>query len=87
MTERLGVRLARGEVLAAPVIEPILARASNDPEEFLRDLSSVYLELNLDVLTERLTRVLFGSRFVGSVDREVVRVGLDGGRGVSAPLR
>ena len=45
--------------LAAPVIEPILARASRHPERFLYDLASVYPELDVGGLTERLARVLF----------------------------
>ena len=46
---------------AAPIIEPILARAASDPEGLLDDLSSVYPDLKVDALTERLARVLFGA--------------------------
>ena len=45
--------------LAAPVIEPILARAATNPEGLLRDLESVYPDLKVDALTERLARLLF----------------------------
>ena len=49
------------QTLAAPIIEPILARAASDPEGLLDDLSSVYPDLKVDALTERLARVLFGA--------------------------
>ena len=41
------------QMLAAPVLEPILARASSDPEGLLRDLSSVYPDLNVGRRAER----------------------------------
>ena len=47
------------QTLAAPVIEPILARAATNPEGLLRDLEAVYPDLKVDALTERLARVLF----------------------------
>ena len=47
------------QTLAAPVIEPILARAASNPEGLLRDLVSVYPDLDTEALTERLARVLF----------------------------
>ena len=45
--------------LAAPVIEPILARAATNPEGLLRDLESAYPNMRVDALTERLARILF----------------------------
>ena len=45
--------------LAAPVIEPVLARASSDPEGLLDDLSVVRPEMDPDALVEHLARILF----------------------------
>ena len=47
------------QTLAAPIIEPILARAATNPEGLLRDLEAVYPDMKVDALTERLARVLF----------------------------
>lgn len=49
--------------LAAPLVEPILARAADDPDGLLADLGSVYPALDADALTERLARILFVADF------------------------
>ncbi len=49
--------------IASPMIEPILRRAREDPEALLSDLASVWPEMDVTELAERLARILF----VGSV--------------------
>ena len=56
--------------LAAPLVEPILARAASDPEGFLGELSSTYPDISVDGLTERLARVLFVADCWGRVTGE-----------------
>ena len=45
--------------LAGPLIEPILARAADDPDGLLTDLGSAYPTLDAHALTERLARIIF----------------------------
>ena len=47
------------QALAAPVIEPVLARAKADPEGLLDDIAAAYPEMDAEALTERLARILF----------------------------
>ena len=47
------------QALAAPLVEPVLARAAADPEGVLTDLASLYPELDTDALAEQLARLLF----------------------------
>ena len=47
------------ESLAAPVIEPILARAARDPDGLLADLAAVRPDMDADALTEHLAQLLF----------------------------
>ena len=47
------------QALAAPLIEPVLAKAARDPDGLLADLAALYPELDAEALTEQLARVLF----------------------------
>lgn len=47
------------QALAAPLIEPVLAKAARDPDGLLADLAALYPELDAGALTEQLARVLF----------------------------
>ena len=47
------------QAMAAPLIEPILAKAASDPDGLLDDLAALYPELDAEALTEQLARVLF----------------------------
>ena len=47
------------QALAAPIIEPVLARAKADPEGLLDDIAAAYPKMDAEALTERLARILF----------------------------
>lgn len=47
------------QAMAAPLIEPVLAKAASDPDGLLDDLAALYPELDAEALTEQLARVLF----------------------------
>ena len=47
------------QALAAPLIEPVLAKAASDPDGLLADLAALYPTLDAEALTEQLARVLF----------------------------
>ena len=56
------------QALAAPIIEPVLARAKADPEGLLDDIASAYPEMDAEALTERLARILFVAEVYGRAD-------------------
>lgn len=56
------------QALAAPVIEPVLARAKADPEGLLDGIASAYPEMDAEALTERLARILFVADVYGRAD-------------------
>ena len=45
--------------LAAPLIEPMLARARADPEGVVDEIAAAYPEMDTEALTERLAGILF----------------------------
>ena len=56
------------QALAAPIIEPVLARAKADPEGLLDDIAAAYPEMDAEALTERLARILFVAEVYGRAD-------------------
>ncbi len=56
--------------MAAPMIEPVLRRAQEDPEALLSDLASVWPEMDVGELAERLARVLFVAQVWGRLEAE-----------------
>ena len=55
------------QTLAAPLIEPILAQATSDPDGLLANLAALYPELDAEALTEQLARVLFVAEVWGQL--------------------
>ena len=56
------------QALAAPIIEPVLARAKADPEGLLDDIAAAYPAMDAEALTERLARILFVADVYGRAD-------------------
>lgn len=56
--------------MAAPMIEPVLRRARQEPERFLGDLASVWPDMNATELADRLARVLFVAFVWGRLQTE-----------------
>ena len=56
--------------VAAPIIEPILRRARENPEALLSDLASVWPEMSVDALAEKLARILFVARIWGRLEQQ-----------------
>ena len=47
------------ERLAAPLIEPVLRRAKEDPDRLLDEIAEAFPAMDAEALTERLARILF----------------------------
>ena len=58
------------QTLAAPLVEPIIAKATSDPDGLLADLAALYPELDAEALTEQLARVLFVSEVWGQLSAD-----------------
>ena len=58
------------QTLAAPLIEPILAQATSDPDGLLANLAALYPELDAEALTEQLARVLFVADVWGQISAD-----------------
>ena len=56
--------------LAAPIIEPVLRRAAEDPEALLADLAAACPDLDTDALEDRLARILFVADLHGREEGE-----------------
>ena len=58
------------QTLAAPIIEPVLRRAAEDPDALLADLAAAYPALDTDALADRLARILFVADLWGRASEE-----------------
>ena len=58
------------QTLAAPLVEPVLRRAAEDPDALLADLAAVYPDLDTEALADRLARILFVADLHGRAAEE-----------------